>query len=230
MVLIPDNEVQRLSALLRFQILDTDEDEVYNTICSLAASIMEAPVALISLIDSDRQWFKSKIGVELSETSREHSFCSVAILTPEEQMVIKDASIDDRFSDNPFVVGEPKIRFYFGTPLVTSNNEAIGTICTIDSIPRKAPTQFQMNALKSLSKLVMAHLEVREYILNIQSEVENLSKYYLASTELRLSSEVNEMYKRLNDNCDSVLEKIKARKRNKEVLDRLEQVKNSEET
>ena len=157
MVQLPDNEAQRLNALLRFQILDTEEDEVYNTICSLAASIMEAPVALISLIDTNRQWFKSKIGIALSETPREYSFCSTAILTPDEQMVVKDASIDDRFADNPFVVGEPKIRFYFGTPLVTSNNEAIGTICTVDSIPRKAPTQFQLDALKSLSKFVMAH-------------------------------------------------------------------------
>jgi two-component system, LuxR family, sensor kinase FixL len=205
---LPDNELQRLEALFRFKILDTEDDEVYDTIVQLAASIMETPSAFLSFIDTDRAFVKARVGSQNREGSRELSFCAHTILDISGPTLVRNATLDTRFADNPYVVGDPKIRFYFGIPLVTSNQEAIGTICVIDSVPRKDPTPFQIESIGSLAKLVMAQLELREFIFEIYDKFQQLKVFNTGT------SEVIKIYSQLNENCDSILKKIKSRKRN----------------
>jgi len=150
---IPSNESARLDALKRYGLLDTPSDEVIDGITQVAADLCETPIALISLIDPDRQWFKSRTGLPAQETSRDIAFCTHAIQNPDALMEIEDASLDDRFSDNPLVTGEPHIRFYAGKPLVTPDGFALGTLCVIDTKPRKL-TRTQRNGLTRLAKVV----------------------------------------------------------------------------
>src|SRR5512137_1312584 len=114
----PSNEAKRLKVLWQYEVLDTVPEEVFDDLTELAARICEAPIALISLVDEDRQWFKSKVGTTLSETSRDLSFCSYAI-SQSTLFIVPDATLDPRFAKNPLVVSDPKIRFYAGAPLVT---------------------------------------------------------------------------------------------------------------
>lgn len=204
----PSNELQRLNALLNFKILDTEEEEVYNIIAEMAAAIMETPVALITFLDQDRTWSKAKVGTSVSERSRELTFCAHTILSSD-PMIIEDASLDERFSDNPFVVGDPKIRFYFGVPLLTNNNEAIGAICTVDSVVRQKPSQFQLDAIKSLSKLIMHQLELRKFIVNFNDDFKKIKDFSLIGKD---DENIISVYEDLNDKCDKILKRIKARK------------------
>ena len=198
----PENENQRLRILDGLKILDTEADESYDVITRLASTIMETPVALISLIDDERQWFKSKVGIEDEGTSRDVAFCAHAILHPHKETIVEDATKDKRFADNPYVL-DGGVRFYFGIPLVIED-QPIGTICAIDIEPRK-PTQNQINSLKELSKLVVIQLELRKSILDIN---DNVSK-------LNLTNDKNEEeYLALYSTCDNILKKIKARKSN----------------
>src|SRR3954454_7818085 len=127
------NEARRLKVLWQYEILDTVPEEVFDDLTELAARICEAPIALISLVDEDRQWFKSKVGVTIKETSRDISFCSRAI-EQEDLFIVPDAMKDARFSHNPLVISEPKIRFYAGAPLITPDGHALGTLCVIDKV------------------------------------------------------------------------------------------------
>lgn len=156
----PDNESDRLAALQRYQILDSEAEELFDSISKIAATICDVPIALISLIDKDRQWFKSAVGLEARETPREYAFCSHAILEPEQLLVVPDATKDPRFRDNPLVAGAPDIRFYAGSPIVTSDRQALGTLCVIDTRSREL-TEKQADALRHLSKQVCANLELR---------------------------------------------------------------------
>src|SRR5688572_19633512 len=156
---IPQNEPERLAHLRSLKILDTQPEEDFDRITLLASQICQTPIALISLVDSDRQWFKSKIGLTLRETSRDIAFCAHAIMEPE-IMIVADAAKDARFAHNPLVTSEPKIRFYAGAPLTTPDNLALGTLCVLDHVPRKL-TADQAAALRALSGLVMSHLELR---------------------------------------------------------------------
>jgi len=160
---LPAAEAQRLAALRRFEILDTLPEQSYQDIAFLASHICHTPIALVSLIDGDRQWFKAKIGIEASETPRSWSFCDHAIRCPDRLMVIPDAMKDARFSDNPLVSASPHIRFYAGAPLVTSDGQALGTLCVIDVLPREL-SEAQMQALTALSRQVMAQLELRQVL------------------------------------------------------------------
>lgn len=159
---LPENEVKRLKALQEYNIIDTLPELSFNDITRLASHISGTPIALISLVDSNRQWFKSKIGLEVEETPRDISFCSHAILE-NDVLVVPDTLEDERFSDNPLVTGEQKIRFYTGSPLVTVGGEALGTLCVIDRKPRNL-NEVQMESLRALTRQVMDQLELRKHI------------------------------------------------------------------
>ena len=148
------DESARLEALKRYGILDTPSDSVLDGLTQIAADLCETPIALVSLIDPTRQWFKSRIGLPVEETPRDIAFCSHAIENPDALMEVEDATQDKRFHDNPLVLGDPKIRFYAGSPLVTPDGFALGTLCVIDDKPRKL-TKSQRNGLINLSKVVI---------------------------------------------------------------------------
>ncbi len=155
----PKNEVQRIKILWQYEVLDTVPEKVFDELTSLAAYLCEAPVALITLVDENRQWFKSKVGISLKETSRDISMCAHAILQ-KTLLIVPDTTLDQRFKDNPFVVSEPKIRFYAGAPLISPSGHALGTLCVIDKVPRQL-TDDQKQALRILSRHVMTQLELR---------------------------------------------------------------------
>ena len=156
---IPKNETKRLKVLWQYEVLDTVPEEVFDDLTSLAAHICEAPMALISLVDEDRQWFKSKVGVTLTETSRDMSFCGHAILQ-NDLFIVPDATKDARFAKNPLVTAEPKIRFYAGAPLVTPDGHALGTLCVLDTVPRELRAE-QRKALRVLAHHIVSQLELR---------------------------------------------------------------------
>lgn len=156
---LPKNEDERLAELLSYDIIDTEAEKLFDDLTALASQICETPIALISLVDPNRQWFKSRVGLDAEETSREIAFCSHAILQ-ENVFEIPNATLDPRFHDNPLVTGSPDIRFYAGAPLITPSGHAIGTLCAIDKKPRRL-TDAQKMSLQTLSKSVVAHLELR---------------------------------------------------------------------
>ncbi|GJL62023.1 MAG: hypothetical protein NPIRA04_06770 [Nitrospirales bacterium] len=156
---LPPNEQQRLAALARYQVLDTMPEASFDDLTKLAAYICQTPIALISLIDEHRQWFKSKVGITASETPRDMAFCAHAILEAG-VFEVTDASTDVRFVDNPLVTTDPKIRFYAGSPLQTSDGMSIGTLCVIDQVPRTLSKE-QREALSAVSRQVMTQLELR---------------------------------------------------------------------
>ncbi len=160
---IPAREDDRLAALQRFELLDTPAEPAFDQITRLAAKLLKVPVALISLVDRDRQWFKSRIGLPVQETPREHAFCAHA-LESDALFVVGDARQDERFANNPLVTGDPNIRFYAGAPLRTADGLALGTICVIDDQPRAALTPEEEEALRDLSAMTMAHIEARRAV------------------------------------------------------------------
>ena len=162
----PPNEERRLEALRGFEILDTPAEKAIDDLVRLASYICETPIAAVSFIDRDRQWFKAKVGLDVPETKRDVSFCAHALLSPDDTLIVPDTSLDARFSDNPLVTGEPKIRFYAGAPLVTESGLVLGTLCVIDHIPKQLSAA-QIKALTVLRNQVMRELELHKRNLDL---------------------------------------------------------------
>jgi GAF domain-containing protein len=176
----PKNEAHRLRVLWQYDILDTVPEEVFDELADLASLICEAPIALISLVDEDRQWFKARVGTTLKETSRDISFCAHAILGTD-VLIVPDATKDNRFKHNPLVTAKPKIRFYAGAPLVTPDGHALGSLCVMDKVPRALRPQ-QKQALQTLARHVMTQLELRRHARELR---ETRNHHKRLETELR---------------------------------------------
>jgi len=159
----PANESGRLVALERYAILDSDPEQTFDDLTLLASFVCKTPIALISLVDEKRQWFKSRVGIDAAETSRDIAFCSTAIMQSD-VFVVSDALKDDRFRNNPLVVSDPNIRFYAGAPLINEDGFALGTLCVVDRTPREL-TPDQKEALQALSRLVLAQMEFRRNLI-----------------------------------------------------------------
>ena len=190
---LPESEQARLQALHRYDILDSEAEQAYDDITKIASCIAQTPIALISLVDGERQWFKSKVGLSVAETSRDVAFCAHALLDAHRPLLVPDALEDERFLDNPLVTGAPNIRFYAGAPLMTSDNQALGTLCVIDRTPREL-TPDQVQALTALSRQVVTNLELRR-----------------ASADLRSASAAREVYLSQLENYQLKLEAANAR-------------------
>lgn len=165
---VPRNEAGRLTALSECGILDTAAEKAFDDFPQLASHICQTPIALISFVDTARQWFKAKIGLDVSELPREVAFCAHAILKPD-LFIVNDTFLDARFARNPLVVAEPHIRFYAGAPLITSDGHALGTLCVIDRVPRQLNEQ-QQEALRVLARQTVTQLELRRNA-NVMSEL-----------------------------------------------------------
>ncbi|AMJ55802.1 MULTISPECIES: sensor domain-containing diguanylate cyclase [Stenotrophomonas] len=194
---LPVNEAERLAALQRYRVLDTAREQEFDDLVTIARTICGTPMGAVTLIDRDRQWFKSLQGLDGEQTPRDEAFCAHTILKPEELMVVADARQDQRFSANPLVLGDPHIRFYAGAPLLSSDGYALGSLCVFDSVPAQLGTP-QAEALRALSRQVSRMMEMRLLRLDIdhlQSERDwyetHLIEYYqqLEQVNLELSEQ-----------------------------------------
>ncbi|HEY0009904.1 MAG TPA: EAL domain-containing protein [Tepidisphaeraceae bacterium] len=184
------DEAGRLAALHAYQILDTPQERAFDDLTLLAARICGTPISVVSLIDADRQWFKSKVGLSAPETARDISFCAHAIHGTD-LFVVPDARQDERFADNPFVTEQPHIRFYAGAPLITPSGHALGTLCVIDSVPHHI-TDDQAHALQALSRQAMSQMQLRRSVAQLTDTLTDLaeSERFARSTVDALSAHV----------------------------------------
>jgi diguanylate cyclase (GGDEF)-like protein len=194
---LPANEAARLEALRSYDILDSVEEQAFDDITRLVAFICETPMAVISLVDSDRQWFKSRVGMLARQTPREHAFCAHAILEPQTVLVVPDATLDPRFADSPLVTRDPRIRFYAGAPLVNAQGMALGALCAIDREPRELPPE-KVEALRALSRQVVGQMELRRVVTELQK----------STAQLRSSQERLEVYQRQLESANRALQAL----------------------
>jgi GAF domain-containing protein len=166
--ILPANEPERLAALYRYQVLDTPAEAAFDRLTALAARLFKMPTVLISLVDESRAWFKSSIGFNVREVSRDATICNFAVLT-DEPLIVPDTRLDHRFSCNPFVQCEPGMRFYAGAPLIDRDGFNLGTLCLLDSVPHAALTAEEEATLVDLAAMVVDELELRLAMQQIAS-------------------------------------------------------------
>ncbi len=163
-------ETQRLDALRRLELLDSDASAAWDALAQLASTICETPIALVSLVGEDRQWFKAKVGLDADETPRDHAFCAHAILE-QDIFTVADATQDARFQDNPLVTGHPDIRFYAGMPIKAPDGNALGTVCVIDRQPRIL-TNVQEESLRQIGRQAEELLRMRSLAIDLQAHTD----------------------------------------------------------
>ena len=169
----PDNEIERLQALREYSILDTLPEQDFDDITKIASEICQTPISLITLIDSNRQWFKSNHGLNIREAPRDYAFCAHAINNPYEILTVKDSREDDRFANNPLITGYPNVIFYAGIPLDNPAGFSLGTICVIDNKPREL-TLNQLESLRALSRQVVNLFEFKKLNKNLRESQEEI--------------------------------------------------------
>lgn len=187
----PDNEDARLAELERLDILDTAPEQAYDDITLLATQICGTPVAMMTLVDEHRQWYKSKRGTEVAETPRDIAFCAHAILHPDDLLIVPDMTADDRFADNPLVTGDEGVRFYAGVPLTTTGGHVLGTLCVVDRVPRTLTSE-QVLGLRALSRQVMNQLDMRRHVAALEAAAEERDRYQeqLEDSQLQLEKQM----------------------------------------
>ncbi len=200
---LPANEAERLQALARYDVLDTPPEQAFDDLTKLASHILDVPIAVVSLVDEARQWFKSSVGIDVRQTPREHAFCAHAILG-KDVMVVEDALRDDRFRDNPLVTGGPGFRFYAGAPLLTADGFALGTLCLVDRKPREL-TGDQLELLRALARQVVSRLEERRKVRELLRAVgerdqaqKDLDRFFDLSLEMLCVADFDYHFTRLN--------------------------------
>ena len=194
---LPANEAGRLEALQHYKILDTLPEEAFDEITQLAAHICGCPIATVSIIEEHRQWYKSKLGLDLVETPREMAFCAHTIME-DKPLIVEDTTLDPRFADNPVVTGGPKVRFYAGVPLTNKDGYALGTLCVVD-LKKRQLSEEQTLALRSLGRHVVTHLELRRALIErslAQAEIETLNQTLEQRVEER-TAQLNFAYESL---------------------------------
>ncbi|HEY9253015.1 MAG TPA: diguanylate cyclase [Stenotrophomonas sp.] len=172
----PKDEAKRLEALQRYKVLDTPPERAFDDLVQIATTLCGTQMGAVSLIDRDRQWFKARKGLGASETPREFAFCAHAILTPDQVFTVEDAEQDVRFIGNPYVTGDPHLRFYAGAPLLGSEGEALGTLCVFDDTPATL-TEEQRQALEALSRQASHLLELRRVAFNLDKQLRERDWY-----------------------------------------------------
>lgn len=204
----PINEADRLSALREYDVLDTLPEQEYQDIVQLAALICGTPIALVSLVDADRQWFKAKVGIDASQTSRESAFCAHALLEPDNLFIVNDTRKDARFADNPLVTAGPNIHFYAGAPLKTNEGHVLGTLCVVDTKPREL-TPVQQEALFALSRQVISKLDMRLKLAELEQAQRKLRE--VAAHQDRIKEEERTRIAReIHDELGGVMTGIKS--------------------
>lgn len=186
---LPPDELQRLETLLSYGVMDTPAEQDFDDLVRLASQICEAPISLITLLDSERQWFKARVGLPVPQVPRDQAFCGYAI-HHDEIMVVQDATQDDRFRENPLVLEDPQIRFYAGMPLITPEGHKLGTLCVIDRQPREL-TEAQYFALRTLGRQVSAQLELRRKVKAYRDTLAEVER------QRRRLEELNHLHDRL---------------------------------
>ena len=173
------SEAQRIAALQSYQVLDTPRDDALDDIVDTIRTLLHVPIAFIGFVDSDRQWFKAQRGIDISETVREVAFCSHTIMSTD-PLVIQDTTLDERFCRNPFVVGEPQIRFYLGVPIVAPGGEVIGTVCALDTVARQAKNS-EVKVMRFFARQALWLMELHRYRLEATKASDETHVWQMAS-------------------------------------------------